>query len=1229
MANNIKTTPDWPTMVAGRLTDGRLISIDGSVWLYRKVPMAPVSEAKTSERAMMAGVPIDLSFEEVAMLTNIRGNRRALTRSAYRETHTLLVNIPTLFEPQPSPIDTYLREQFPDTIVDSRLLLFGVKLQASVGSGGLKSAINSVAETFVSGGTPMSDFDRDFAEVDEALTRAGLSPLTSKDLRLANAWWNHGTSPDTPALFHSDHMHIFGSGEAVQVAQDLGADRCNEWPAINGAHWLSFASIQDFDLPYVNAKDTSAKWVAQLVQSGAAVVSVRSLVEPAKITREELRRQRKGYTDDLNSRFKEGKMDRSELDSKLAELGAVEEIYSDGSGPTTLVDTSVLVAFDGYVPDMSSVSSSQVTLNSMLFRQQQAWAETMLCSMVRANPNLHDLPVPTVAYSGLPGLSTVGDREGALVGFTEGDRQPALLSPTAVAKEDTYPLCVVAAASGAGKSMMMLWLADQYARMGRPVVIIDPKALTLDTLIATPSGFVRNGDIVVGDKVIGRDGQICSVTALSQTFTTPDLYEIEFDDGQTITADAEHRWVVSDANDRRRMTARGASDGADVRELIRGPEFVRDMTTSELIERGLETKGGRTQFSVPLASAVELPERDFVVSPYLLGAWLGDGATRSGAIYSGYDDVHEMGMLLRAEWPNLELNYPKGCPEFTFPQDRSLCLHGHSVNDFRIQSELSPRCGECATNHDRNFAASGSRSIGDRTNLSLSYSLKQIGVRGNKHIPSEYQLGSADQRRALLQGLMDTDGTVKTNGSLRITLSVETLARDVLSLVRSLGMKANIWEGVSKISEDDPDIAGSKRLRITAPHWVVTFHTEQPVFRLPRKLAAQKQRYAFGKQSAALYIKAIRPVASQPARCIRVDSADHTYLAAGYVVTHNTGSSHDGAVKASGGQVASLDDLMSADGVLDPLRFAITVEDGVEMAASMLLTVNPFGQEKLNYEVPLIAALNFGVSQGAKCIGQALQIATDAGRAPKDMVDRVVALADASPQFRAMVGFNPATEGLRIVDGITLIKVGRGHLNLPSPGTAPEHLDISQRVSLSLVRMMLFGSATALTGRDGVIMQDEAWTILNADPKEVERLGRLARSQRVLPILFSQDISGAVRAGLQGFISRGFVGPIGDPVEARAALDLFGIEATDERMARVTAPGTTDSYGTDEYAAPNWNSMKALRDPRTRETLRGSVWLYSDLAGRVIPVECTIPASFLALASTNAADMDARPTTSA
>lgn len=797
-------------MMAGRTTDGRLVAIDGSVWLYRKVPMAPVAEAKSGDRAVIAGVPIHSAFEELSALGVYRGNRRGLVKGAYREAHLMLVNVPTLFRPEPGPIQGYLAEQFPDTVIDSRILLFGVKLQSTIGSGGLRSAIDSVAETFVSGGTPMSDYDRDFEQVDSALTRAGLNTLTAADLRLANAWWNHGTFPDTPALFHADHMHIFNSAAAVGLAEQLGADNCLDWPAIPGAHSLTFASVQELDLPYIEAQQTVAKWVVPLVQSGAAVVSVRAKIEPSKVTREELRRQRKGYTDDLNSRYKEGKMDRAELDAKLQELGEVEGIYSDGSGPVTLVDTSILVGFDGYVPDVTQVSTMQIRLNTMLYRQQQAWAETMLCSNVRANPNLHDLPAPVVAYSGLPSLSTVGDREGALVGFTEGDRQPALLSPVAIAQEDTYPLCVVAAASGAGKSVMLLWLADQYARMGRPVVIIDPKS----------------------------------------------------------------------------------------------------------------------------------------------------------------------------------------------------------------------------------------------------------------------------------------------------------------------------------------------------------------------------------------------------------------------------GSDHSNAVRASGGQVASLDDLLSADGVLDPLRFAITTADGIEMATSMLLTVNPFGDRKLEFEVPLIAALNYGVSKGATCIGQALQLAHADGEGNTDMIRAIFDFANASPMFRAMVGFDPTTRGLRISDGITLIKVGNAHLNLPSPGTVAP--DLSQRTAIALVRMMIFGSATALTGRDGIILQDEAWTILNSDPKEVERLGRLARSQRVLPILFSQDISGAVRAGLKGFISRGFIGPIGDEVEAMAALDLFGIEATPERMARITASATTDSYGADEFAAPNWNSMKALRDPRTRETLRGSVWLYSDLSGRVIPIEVVIPPAFLQLASTNARDLDAR-----
>ncbi|MGW8431300.1 ATP-binding protein [Curtobacterium citreum] len=1062
MAN---TRPDYPTMVAGRMQDGRLIGVDQSVWLYKKVPLAPVTEAKTTERALVAALPLVNAYETLAQMTPVRSNRRALTRAQYRDTHALLVNIPTAYRPAPSDIDAYLAEQYAGERVYNRFLLFGVKLQSTVGDGGFQAAINSVTQTLLEGGTPISDYDKDFRQVDQALSNAGLQPMTAADFRMANSWWNQGQFPDTPTLFHSDHMHVFGSAEATSIVQQIGADQCEAWPPLSDTSTVTFASVQDLDLPFVDAGTSTAQWISPYIRADASIVSIRALVEPSKVTRDELRRNRKQNMDDLNERMREQKMDRAELDEKIETLEAVENGYASGGGPATLVDASILMAFDGRIEDMSEMSSVNVSLNAMLYRQKSAWAETMLCSNVRANPNRHDLPDTTIAYSGLPSLSTVGDTSGAMVGFTESDRQPALLSPTAVAQEDRTPICVVAAASGAGKSMMMLWLADQFARMGRPCVIIDPKALALDVAIPTPTGWRKNGDLRVGDQVFDRHGRPTTITALSPLFEQADMYEVTFDDGQTIKADGQHRWVVSDAAGR----AAGSSD-------------LLDLTTNELLERGVRASNGGVNFTVPLGGAAQYPTATgLAIDPFEAGRLVGEGE------------------------------------------------------------------------HDFD--------------------------------PAPYLTGDVAQRREFLAGMASLTAAV-SGGIVRFSFAGDEAAAVVLELARSLGYWAALENG-----EGRTVVMNSAGTRTD------------------------------------LRIVSITPIASEPARCIRVDADDHTYLAAGYIPTHNTGSDHSGATGLSDGQVASLDDFISSDGVLDPLRFAITRQDGVDMAASMILSVNPFGTRRADLEVPLISALNFGVGYGAACIGQALLMATksDPGNeAWAEVYRKVLELANASSQFRAMVGFEPGTEALRIADGITLIKVGKTSLNLPTPGTPMEQTTIPQRVSLALVRMMIFGAATALTGRDGVIFQDEAWTILNSDPKEVERLGRLARSQRVLPILFSQDISGAAKAGLAGYISRGFVGPITDPDEALAAMELFGIEPTDERMARVTASATMDAYGNDELAAPNYNSMKALRDPRTRKVLRGSVWMYSDLSGRVIPVECVIPPEFLRIASTNALDIDER-----
>src|SRR5699024_847172 len=162
---------------------------------------------------------------------------------------------------------------------------------------------------------------------------------------------------------------------------------------------------------------------------------------------------------------------KDEQGQMLGELESINAMYGTGRGPSTLVDTSIVVSFGQAVEDMEDIlgAGSPIRLNPMTNRQPAGLAETWPCSNVRANPHLQDLPTTTLAYLGLVAPSRVGDRPkngAALVGFNERDRQPAWFDPRAAYEADLPPLYLVAGASGSGKSLLMLHLADQFARSG-------------------------------------------------------------------------------------------------------------------------------------------------------------------------------------------------------------------------------------------------------------------------------------------------------------------------------------------------------------------------------------------------------------------------------------------------------------------------------------------------------------------------------------------------------------------------------------------------------------------------------------------------------------------------------------------------------------------------------------------------------------------------------------------
>src|SRR5258708_5691684 len=68
------------------------------------------------------------------------------------------------------------------------------------------------------------------------------------------------------------------------------------------------------------------------------------------------------------------------------------------------------------------------------------------------------------------------------------------------------------------------------------------KAVELSTTLPTPSGWTTMGEVQVGDWLLGADGRPTRVVAATDVMEGRPCYEVEFDDGTVIVADAQHQW---------------------------------------------------------------------------------------------------------------------------------------------------------------------------------------------------------------------------------------------------------------------------------------------------------------------------------------------------------------------------------------------------------------------------------------------------------------------------------------------------------------------------------------------------------------------------------------------------------------------------------------------------------------------------------------------------------------
>src|ERR1700761_596433 len=155
------------------------------------------------------------------------------------------------------------------------------------------------------------------------------------------------------------------------------------------------------------------------------------------------------------------------------------------------------------------------------------------------------------------------------------------------------------------------------------------KALALDTLLPTPTGWTTMGDVAVGDELLGADGQPTRVVAATDVMLGRPCYEVEFSDGTVIVADAAHQWLTETRASRKSAQAAAAGyNRYKNQRTFAGVRTTRDIAGT----LRCKTVDQRLNHSVVNAAPVQAPDRDLLVPPYTLGAWLGDGTSAAAQI---------------------------------------------------------------------------------------------------------------------------------------------------------------------------------------------------------------------------------------------------------------------------------------------------------------------------------------------------------------------------------------------------------------------------------------------------------------------------------------------------------------------------------------------------------------------------------------------------------------------
>lgn len=357
------------------------------------------------------------------------------------------------------------------------------------------------------------------------------------------------------------------------------------------------------------------------------------------------------------------------------------------------------------------------------------------------------------------------------------------------------------------------------------------KALPNSTKIPTPNGWKLVQDIEVGDELFDAYGKPTKVLGVFPQGAL-DVWEITFKDGRTARCSKDHLWSFW-------------TNGQREKAIIQR-DFVTE-TVEQMLKRGIQKSDSAFRLRVPQNKAVHYQEKELSIPPYSFGLMLGDGSFRQQPSNKAFQYSSENEELPQA-----------------IAKEMGWTLKRSSQKNFTWYYSLG----------DKNVWVEDV--LVDYPDLINTYS-HEI------YIPTDYLQSGYQQRLDLLNGLLDSDGSMGDNGAVTYCTNSTRLRDNVIELARSLGYKANFSVDNHKSTSE-----------VYIVRIMGTPEDKNKLFRLTRKREKMQKWYDNGKRKEKNHYNAIVSIRQldyqEEMTCFYVDNPEHLFLMNDFIVTHNTRS---------------------------------------------------------------------------------------------------------------------------------------------------------------------------------------------------------------------------------------------------------------------------------------------------------------------------------------------------